>query len=401
MKVSAGKKILILVENLSVPFDQRVWREATALVRAGYQVSVICPKGKKFDTEFHEVIKGVSIYRYGAFEASLGLAAYFFEFGQALVMMSLLAFYVFLREGFHVIQTCNPPDMLFMVALPYKLLGRKLIFDHHDLAPETYQTKIESEESNLVHKVLLFFEKWTFKTANVVMSTNESYRKVAMGRGGVDPERVIVVRNGPDLERVHLVEPNLELKRGKQYLIFYIGTMGSQDGVDYLLRSVHYLVRELKREDFHTLIMGGGIELETLKDYANRLDIVDFVTFTGRVPDADVVEALSTADVCVCPDPDMPLNNISTMNKTLEYMAVEKPVVAYDLIETRVSAGDAALYAKGNDEMDFGDKIAQLFDDPALSAKMGKIGRERILNGLSWEHSTEHLVRAYEMALNG
>lgn len=391
-------KVLILVENLSVPFDQRVWREATALVERGYKVSVICPKGTQFDREAYEIIQGVSIYRYDAFEASSGLGSYFFEFAQALVKMSWLAIKVFRREGFDVIQTCNPPDLLFLVTLPYKLLGRKVIFDHHDLSPETYLTKKGDRDSNLVHKLLLFFEWLTFKTANVVMSTNESYKKVAIDRGGRRAADVFVVRNGPDLKRIKEVEPDPELKRGKKHLVFYIGTMGTQDGVDFLLRAVQHLTQDDLRDDFHTIVMGGGIELETLKKYAKELNLNGSVTFTGRVPDADVVKALSTADICVCPDPKTPLNDISTMNKTLEYMAVSKPVVAFDLIETRVSAGEAALYAEDSSEKDFAEKIASLLDSPKLRAKLGACGKKRILDGLSWEHSKKHLYAAYDRA---
>lgn len=391
-------KVLILVENLSVPFDQRVWREATALTEAGYHVSVICPKGSGFDVASHEVIQGVAIYRYRAIEARAGLMSFFAEFLQALVMMNYLTLKVFFREGFDVIQICNPPDMLFLVTLPYKLLRRTVIFDHHDLAPEVYQSKCNSTESNAVHKLLLFFERLTFRFADVVMSTNESYKRVAMTRGMVAEERVFVVRNGPDLNRVVEAPANPGLKHGKPYLLFYIGTMGSQDGVDYLLRSVAYLIHERKRNDFHTVVMGGGVELQHLKRYACELNIGEQVTFTGRVPDAAVVEALNTADVCACPDPPTPLNSISTMNKTMEYMALGKPVVAFELVETRVSAGEAALYAKGGDERSFGDQISRLFDEPELRATLSAIGKHRIHTALSWEHSKKPLRAAYSCA---
>jgi glycosyltransferase involved in cell wall biosynthesis len=381
-----------------VPFDQRVWREATALTEAGYHVSVICPKGDGFDVASHEVLHGVAIYSYRAVEARAGVVSFFVEFAQALVMMTLLTLKVFFREGFDVIQICNPPDMLFLVTLPYKLLGRTVIFDHHDLAPEVYQSKCHSTESNAVHKVLLAFERLTFRFADVVMSTNESYKRVAMTRGRVAEKDVFVVRNGPDLKRVVEAPANPGLKRGKPYLVFYIGTMGSQDGVDYLLRSVAYLIQERGRNDFHTVIMGGGVELEHLKRYAGELGITEHVTFTGRVPDAAVVEALNTADVCACPDPPTPLNSISTMNKTMEYMALGKPVVAFDLIETRVSAGDSALYAMGSDEKNFGDQIGRLLDDPDLRATLSATGRHRIHTALSWEHSKKPLRAAYRHA---
>lgn len=398
MKDSTGK-VLILVENLSVPFDQRVWREATALTEAGYAVSVICPKGEKFDTTSHETISGVSIYRYSAFEAKAGLLYYFLEFLQAIVKMMLVSVKVWWKEGFDVIQTCNPPDLLFLVTLPYRLLGKKVIFDHHDLSPETYQTKKGTDKPDIVYRVLLFMEKLTFLTAHVSMATNESYKKVALTRGGMADDRVIVVRNGPDLKRVHKVPENPALKMGKPFLLCFIGTMGPQDGVDYLLRSVAYLAQEKLRNDFCVRIVGGGIELDNVKRYAKELGIENIVTFTGRITDEELVETLSTADICLCPDPKTPLNDVSTMNKTMEYMSLGKPVVAYDLIETRVSAGDAALYATDNDEKIFAEKIVALMDSPELREKLGSIGMDRVNAMLSWEHSKKHLYAAYEKAL--
>lgn len=398
IKASAGR-VLILVENLSVPFDRRVWREATALIEKGYCVTVICPKGKQYDRKKHEIIDNISIYRYKAYEASFGLLSYMFEYGQAIIKMALLSMAVFFKEGFDVIQICNPPDLLFLVAIPYRLFGRKIIFDHHDLSPETYLSKAGNQKSSIIHRILLFLERITFAAADAIISTNESYKKAAISRGGLDERNVIVVRNGPDLKRIKVMKENPERRCGKRYLILYVGTMGAQDGVDYLLRSVDYLIHERGRYDFHVLVVGGGTELKKLKCYAQELKIDGVVSFTGRVPDCELIEALSTADVCVCPDPKTPLNNVSTMNKTLEYMTVGKPIVAYDLSETRVSAGNSALYAIPNDEKDFGEKIATLLDSLKLRKKLGKIGKERIHNGLSWEHSKNNLYAAYERAL--
>jgi glycosyltransferase involved in cell wall biosynthesis len=399
MKASPGR-VLILVENLSVPFDQRVWREATALTEAGYGVSVICPKGRSFDRGFHERMRGVSIYRYPAYEAASGLLWYGLEYGLALVSTAVLSAVVLLKEGFDVVQICNPPDLLFLVALSYRLMGKPVIFDHHDLSPETYLSKKGTASGGRVASLLQFLERATFKHVDVVMATNESYKAVAVSRGGVAADRVFVVRNGPDLARLAPVAPDPELRRGKQFLVFYAGTMGAQDGVDFLLRSVRHLVRERNRADFHTLIVGGGTELERLKAYAGELGVADAVTFTGRVPDQALVQALFSADVCVCPDPSTPLNDVSTMNKTLEYMAAGKPTVAYDLRETRVSAGNAALYAVPNDERDFADKMERLFDSPALREELGRTGRQRIADGLSWEHSKPSLYAAYERAFS-
>jgi glycosyltransferase involved in cell wall biosynthesis len=390
------RRILILDENLSVPFDRRVWREATALVEAGYQVTVVSPRGRNFDRESQAVISDVHIYRFPSLEAGEGFLAYCLEYGWALIAMTWLTFRVFLGKGFDVIQICNPPDFLFLITLPYRLFGKTVIFDHHDLSPETYQSKFEGKSSALILRLLSFFERQTFRWADVVMSTNGSYKKVAIERGAKAPGDVIVVRNGPDLKRFRLVDSDPALKRGKPNLAYYVGTMGSQDGVDYLLRSVASLRK--RREDFHVLIMGGGTELDFLKRYAFELDLGDFVTFTGRVSDEEMLVAMSTADVCVCPDPKNPLNDVSTMQKTLEYMALGKPVVAFDLIETRVSAGDAALYAEGNNEEDFAEKISTLFDSPELRERLGRIGYQRVLNGLSWDSSKIKLWEAYDLA---
>jgi glycosyltransferase involved in cell wall biosynthesis len=391
---------LILVENLSVPFDRRVWREARALTERGYRVSVICPRGKEFDREAHEVIDGISIYRYKGFEATHGVAAYLFEYATALVKMFVLSMRVYGREGFDVIQTCNPPDLLFLLVLPYKLLGRRVIFDHHDLSPELYLTKTGNHRSKVVWWLLRLFERLSFATADVVLSTNESYRTIAMRRGRRAAADVIVVRNGPEKSDMQEVPHDESLKKGKRFLLYYLGTMGTQDGVDYFLRSIRYLKAQKHRDDFQAVIMGGGVELENLKRYARDLQVEDSVTFTGRRPDEQVIAALSTADVCVSPDPETLLNDVSTMNKTLEYMAMGKPVVAFDLLETRVSAGDAALYAENNDECAFGDRIAELLDSADLRRQLGQRGRTRIANGLSWEYSKEHLWRAYERALH-
>jgi glycosyltransferase involved in cell wall biosynthesis len=391
-------RVLILVENLPVPFDRRVWREARALTERGYRVAVICPRGKEFDRRSREVIEGVSIYRYKGFEATEGVSAYFLEYAIALVKMVALSIRVYCKEGFDVIQTCNPPDVLFFVALPYKILGKQVIFDHHDLSPELYLTKKGNGRSTIIWRILRLFERITFATADVVLSTNESYRKIAMERGRREAADVIVVRNGPEMSCMKEGPTDESLKKGKPFLLYYVGTMGTQDGVDYFLRSIRYLKEKRRRDDFHAVIMGGGVELENLKRYARELRIDDLVTFTGRVPDEDVVTGLSTADVCVCPDPETPLNGVSTMNKTLEYMAMGKPVVAFDLLETRVSAGAAALYAANNDECAFGDRIAELLDSADLRGELGRIGKARVANGLSWEHSKEHLWRAYERA---
>lgn len=394
-------RVLILDENLSFPFDNRVRREARALSKAGYVVSVISPKGERFDTAARDRLEDIQIYRYAFTEAGTGLFAYLVEYLQALFCMSLLALRVFLTRGFDVIHLCNPPDLLFLVALPYKLLGRRILFDHHDLCPETYQTQKDmAVGKGPVHAALRILERATFAAADVVISTNESYREVAVTRGGKSEDRVFVVRNGPDLQRLVRVPEKPELKKGKEHLVFYIGNMSKQDGIDYLLRAVRHLVHERGRRDFHTILVGGGPILDRLRAYAAELGLAEHVTFTGRIPDPEVMAALSTSSICASPDPRNPLNDVSTMQKTMEYMAMGKPVVAFDLIETRVSAGDAALYAVPNSEADFGDKIATLLDDAALRRELGAVGERRVHEVLSWEYSVAPLLAAYRKAFS-
>ena len=392
------RRALILDENLSVPFDRRVWRESTALRDAGYQVTVICPRGRGgFDREFHAVEGGVQIYRFPSIEISEGLLGYGLEYGWALVAMGLLTLWVHVRHGFDVIQMCNPPDLLFLIAAPYRWFGTKVIFDHHDLSAGTYRAKKGDAASPAVVSALEKLQTLTFRYSDLVMSTNESYRRVAVESGEIEPERVIVVRNGPELSRFTGVEPDAGLKKGKDLLGFYVGNMGPQDGVDYLLRAASILRH--RRDDFRIVLVGGGSDLGRLRGLARELELEDCTWFTGRIPDDELLTLLATSDVCFSPDPKNPLNDHSTMNKTMEYMVMGKPVVAFDLVETRVSAGEAALYANDNDVEEYARHMETLFDSPDLRQRLGAEGRRRIEEGLSWEHSTRNLLRAYELAL--
>ena len=302
----------------------------------------------------------------------------------------------FLREGFHVIQLCNPPDFLILDAWPYKVLGKRIIFDHHDLSPEVYLSKNAQAEGSMLFRFLMFFERLTLRGADVVLSTNESYKKIVMDRGGVREDRAFVVRNGPRLSDFVPRSGDVDLHHGKPLAVLYVGFMGAQDGVDYLLRSVRYLVHECGRDDFHLTLVGGGPEVEHMRRYAAELGIDSMVTITGFVPEETMFQAYFEADVCVCPDPLNPLNDISTMHKTVNYMAAGKPMVAYDLHETRVSAGNAALYAQPNDEHDFGDRLAELLDSEEMRRTLGAIGRKRIEEGLSWDAIKAHLYAAYD-----
>jgi len=391
------KRVLIIVENLPVPFDRRVWQEARTLSSAGYQVCIISPRGKGYEAKY-ECIEGVHIYRHPLpLDARRGIG-YIIEYSFALFWEFVLAFRIFVTRGFDIIHACNPPDDIFLVGLLFKLLGKKFVFDHHDVNPELYLAKFGKKD--LLYKVLLALERMTFRVADISIATNESYKRIAIERGGMSPDRVFIVRSGPDLGRLKIVPPNNRLKRGRRYLVGYVGTMGQQEGIDRLLRAVKYIVADLGRKDIQFGLVGGGPELERLKAYAAELGITDYVTFTGRVPDSQMLEILNTADVCVNPDSANEMNEISTMNKIMEYMALGKPIVQFDLREGRFSAQRASLYANKNDEIDFAEKIVYLLDNPKLRQEMGQLGRSRAQEELAWEYEAPKLLAAYA-ALEG
>ncbi|MFD7708288.1 glycosyltransferase family 4 protein [Streptomyces sp. NPDC059785] len=392
--VRPGRRALILVENLSVPFDRRVWQECTTLRDAGWEVHVICPRGTKRDTEPEAVIDGVRIHRYPLHAATGGPAGYLREYGSALWHTMRLVRKV---GPVHVVHACNPPDLLFLAARWAKRRGARFVFDQHDLVPELYLSRFDRGE-DLLYRGVCALERLTYRAADVVLATNESYKEVAQRRGGRRPEDVFVVRSAPQTDRFQPVPPEPELKRGKPHLLCYLGVMGPQDGVDYALRALARLRDEQGRTDWHAVFVGSGDAFDAMVELSRQLGLSDQVEFTGRIPDADLVRYLSTADVCLSPDPCNPLNDVSTMNKVLEYMAMGRPVVSFDLKEARVSAGDAALYAPDDDEAEFARLVALLLDDPEQRARMGKIGQERITGPLAWRNSQASLLAAYAAA---
>ncbi len=387
-------RVLILVENLPSPFDRRVWQEATTLQDNGYAVSIICPTGKGYEKEYEE-IDGIDIYRYHLpFEAE-GAKGYLLEYSLALFHTFRLAWMVHFKQGFDVIHACNPPDLLFLIGGFFKLLmNKKFIFDHHDINPELYEAKFGRRD--FFYKLLLMFERWTFKTADSSIATNESYKRIAIERGGMDPAKVFVVRSGPKLDRLRILPPKEELKCGRKFLVGYVGVMGAQEGIDLLLQAATYLIKDLERSDVHFGLVGGGTSLEEMKQMANDLGIGDFVTFTGRVPDQELLEMLNTADICVNPDVANEMNDKSTMNKIMEYMALGKPIVQFDLTEGKVSAQRASLYANKNDPKDMAQKILQLLNNPELRQQMGEFGRDRVKNELEWQYEVPKLLAAYD-----
>jgi glycosyltransferase involved in cell wall biosynthesis len=398
MTASPGKRrVLIIVENLPCPFDRRVWQEARALRADGYEVSIICPKGKGFEKS-HEILEGIHVYRHPLPVEADAALGYALEYTLSLAMEFWLSLRVAMTRGFDVIHACNPPDMIFLIGRFFKLFGgKRFIFDHHDINPELYEAKFARRD--LWYRILCRLERWTFATADVSIATNDSYRQIAVGRGGMDPSRVFVVRSGVDLSRLRRLPPREELRRGKRYLVGYVGVIGKQEGLDLLLEAIAYLRHERQRDDTHFVIVGDGTELPTLREMSRRLDLSDCVEFTGRVPDTDLWEILGTSDVCVSPDRANEMNDKSTMNKVLEYMALGKPIVQFALTEGRYSAGHASLYARPNDIRDFGDKLNELLDDPNRRRLMGELGRSRIESELGWHHQVPRLLAAYELAL--
>jgi glycosyltransferase involved in cell wall biosynthesis len=393
---SAKRRVLIIVENQAVPLDPRVWREARSLNDHGYQVTVLCPR-RKGCSRGYEVIDGVHIYRHPMPVEGRTPLGYVSEYACAFALEFLYTSWIYLRRGFDVIQGCNPPDNIFLVALPFKMLGIKYIFDHHDANPELYVSKYGRQ--GRVYTLLLALEKWCYRHSDVVMATNESYRNMAISRGRLSPENVFVVRNGPDLQTFKPVPPNPHRKHGKRYLVGYVGNMNFQDGLDILLGVAKH-VKEMGRHDVHFTCVGRGPELKRLQQMVQQMGLEDMVDFTGRVSDQDLIEILSTADVCVNPDRPSEMNDMSTMIKIMEYMALGKPIVQFECKEGRFSAQEASLYAnKQGGDADFADQILWLLDRPEERMKMGEFGRKRVEEALAWEYSVPTLLAAYEEAL--
>jgi glycosyltransferase involved in cell wall biosynthesis len=392
-------RVLIVVHNLPVPFDRRVWLEATTLAKNGYRVSVICPKMRGFNKS-REMIEDIDIFRYPLPIDAQGKLGFVLEFLWCFLATALLSLKVQLAgRGFDVLHVCNPPETYWPLARFWRAFGKRFIFDHHDLSPEMFAVKFERpatrEAGGALFKALLLLERLTFQSAQIVIATNESHKRIAVARGGKRPEDVFIVRSGPDLSRFKVFEPDAKWRNGKPYLIAYLGEICKQDGVDHLVRAVKILRDELKRTDVHCIFMGGGPHQKAIADYAVEIGVAELCTFTGRVSDEDLCRVLSTADIGVDPDPKNAWSDQSTMNKVIEYMFFGLPVLSYDLHETRVSAGEAGMFVTANDERALARGIVALLDDPVRRERLGAAGYARVREVLAWNYSVAPLLAAY------
>jgi len=391
-----GKRVLMLLENATYPSDERVRHEAVNLLAGGYYVAVISPMGK--GQSKHEVLNGIDVYRFPSAPDSNGFLGYFWEYGYSMLAIFLLSLYVLMKKGFDIVHTAQPPDTFVFIAAFYKLLGKLFVMDHHDLAPELYYAHFGGKGNKMIYWILVRLEKLSFRLADHVISTNESYKKIAFQRGCVEESRITIVRNGPDLKELSSsADTKQDLRKDGKKIIGYVGVTGIQDGVDNLVKAIHYLVQNLGRTDILCIILGDGNAMPSLKSLAAKLNITPYILFSGWInrPE-EIAEYFKVMDVCVAPEPSDPYNNCSTAAKVMEYMAMGKPVVSSDLPEHRFTARDAAIYAMPGDEQDLANKIAELIDNPEQRITMGKTGQARVQTELAWPHQAKKLIEAYQ-----
>ncbi len=398
MNTSQKTPVCLVVENMTVPTDRRVWAEARALRDAGYAVSVVCPKGKNFQSNY-QIIDDIHIHRHGTIEAT-GAIGYLIEYTFAFLAEFYLVLKVFARTRFRVLQGCNPPDNIFLIGLMLKPFGVRYIFDHHDLSPELIDAKF-GKTTGFFSAIAKRLERWSFQTADVCIATNTSFKEVAIQRGSKNPDRVFVVRNCPDLGAIESVRGRNQKREVSQLKVVYVGFMGKQDGLDLLLEAIGYLVHVKKRVDAKFVLVGGGTMLSELRTLAVQKGLDAYVTFTGQVRHDEVLQHLADADIGVAPDPKTAMNDRSTMIKIFEYMAFGLPVVLFDLKEGRRSAGAAALYARPNQPIDFANQISTLLDSKDLRMQLGVAGRKRIEDGLNWNSEKEIYLEAYRTVMRG
>ena len=389
--------ILMIVENLTVPIDRRVWQEATTLRDSGYTVSIICPKGAQY-TKSYELLDGIHVFRHPLPIEADGALGYALEYSWALVWEFVLSIRVYFKVGFDCVQACNPPDLIFIIGAFWKyLFGKPFLFDHHDINPELYEAKFGKRGA--FHRLLLKLERWTFNTADASIATNETFKSIAVDRGGMDPDKVFVVRSIPDLSRFKRIDPEARLRNGRRNVIGYVGIMGAQDGVDLLVAGMADLVNAQGRRDTQCVIVGSGTELDRLKGMVAAHGLEDYVTFTGFLSGKPLLQAFSTFDIGVIPDPKNGYNDKISMNKVFEYMSLGIPFVQFDLDEGMMVAGEAALVARNNSPQELAGQMARLLDDEALRARLSHTGKARAKALLRWETERAQLLAAYEFLL--
>lgn len=391
------KHILFIVENSTAPLDHRVWREAVTLKDKGYHISVIGPQKGNY-TKKYEIIKGIEIFRHPMPYEANGRYGFVFEYLNALFWELFLSIKIYLNRPFHYIHAANPPDNIFLISLIFKVFGVKYIFDHHDICPETYLAKFDRKD--FFYYMQTYLEKFTFRTADIVISTNESYKKIAITRGKKKKEQVFIVRNGPDLSTVDFVPPNEELKNGFDYLIAYVGVIGKQEGIENLLNIANYIIFDKKIENIKFIIVGTGPHWHHLVTLSKYMGLENYVQFTGYIPYRQFYEILATADICVNPEFNNDFTDKSTMVKIMDYMVFRKPIVQFDTTEGRVTAGEASLYVNGNNELDFAETLIELLADKRKRHKMGEAGWIRICETLNWKKQRRHLISAYNYLEN-
>jgi glycosyltransferase involved in cell wall biosynthesis len=390
--------VLIIVENLPVPFDRRVWQEARALHEAGYEVSVICPKGKGYAAA-EEEREGIHIFRHPLPPEAKGAAGYLIEYTAALFWEFILSLKVLRRHGFDVIHACNPPDLIFVVAAFHKLLlGKKFLFDQHDLSPELYEVKFGRKGP--VHRVLLALERCTYRLADATIATNETFKQIAIARGGVSPDRITVVKSYPDLDRFQPVPPNLAARSSFKFLLGYVGIMGRQDGVDILVRAMAHVVLGLGRTDIGCLIIGDGPERSALTALVRELGLERYITFTGFLAGEELLGSLCAVDVGIIPDPPNVCNDKISMNKVFEYMALGIPFVQFDLAQSRREAGDAAVVVPEATPERLAQSVVELIGDEPARRRMSASGKERAAREFRWANEKMSLVTAYDSLLS-
>ena len=393
MKSKTNCRVLMLLENNPYPNDLRVRQEANSLASNGFQVTVIAPGTRSQST--YENNHGVHVYRYPSPPAGVGCFSYLVEYSWALFFSFFLTIWVFFRRGFDVIHAHNPPDLFVLIGICFRIFGKKFIFDHHDLSPEMYYARFDNQGNRLVYQALKFFEILSCRMAHQIIATNESYKKIEIERAGIAASKVSIVRNGPDISKMKPVSPDPQIRAKASIMLGYLGVIGQQDGVDYLIRALDYIVKELGITDIHAVIMGSGSAIPGLKKLTSELELEQYISFTGSIPYNELPRYVSACDICIDPDPHNPYNDRSTMVKMMDYMAMAKPIVAFDLTEHRASAGQAALYAIRNDVQNFANTIVQLINDPELQNTMGQIGRLRMIEKFAWHHQEDQLLKAY------